>query len=276
MDVRQLAELLQKKSREQTEGGKMGGQTRGFCKYCGKEYTRGGMLRHLNACTERKKALAAETGKRRCGYYELLLAGRYDRDYWLIIEIRETATLRDLDQFIRDIWVECCGHLSEFNICGERYEAFPDEGLFWDEPAMSMDVKLSSIFSPGMEFTYEYDFGSTTELTVKVQDYRTGVWKKDEVTILSRNNPPEILCSVCGNKPAKWVNPEVVYGGYPFLCEECANKDDADGESAENEYEEEWTEEAFFLPVCNSPRMGICGYEGSEKYPDQFVPDGKR
>lgn len=29
----------------------------------------------------------------------------------------------------------------------------------------------------------------------------------------------------------------------------------------------------FFLPICNSPRMGVCGYEGSEVYPCQFEQD---
>lgn len=27
------------------------------------------------------------------------------------------------------------------------------------------------------------------------------------------------------------------------------------------------------LPVCNSPRMGVCDYCGSDIYPDQFLPD---
>lgn len=27
------------------------------------------------------------------------------------------------------------------------------------------------------------------------------------------------------------------------------------------------------LPVCNSPRMGVCGYKGSKLYSDQFEPD---
>ena len=34
-----------------------------------------------------------------------------------------------------------------------------------------------------------------------------------------------------------------------------------------------WMHEDFLLPICNSPRMGVCGYCGSEKYPDKFVPD---
>lgn len=44
-----------------------------------------------------------------------------------------------------------------------------------------------------------------------------------------------------------------------FLCEECIEDHDCD--------------EEMFLDVCNSPRMGVCGYNGSEYYPDQFEPD---
>lgn len=35
-------------------------QTRGFCKYCGKEYTKGGMLRHLSSCKKRILVLEKE------------------------------------------------------------------------------------------------------------------------------------------------------------------------------------------------------------------------
>ena len=28
-----------------------------------------------------------------------------------------------------------------------------------------------------------------------------------------------------------------------------------------------------FLPITNSPGMGVCGYEGSDIYPEQFEPD---
>ena len=28
-----------------------------------------------------------------------------------------------------------------------------------------------------------------------------------------------------------------------------------------------------FLPITNSPRMGVCGYEGSDIYPKQFESD---
>lgn len=31
----------------------MGKSTRGYCKYCGKEYTRTGMVKHLQTCKRR-------------------------------------------------------------------------------------------------------------------------------------------------------------------------------------------------------------------------------
>ena len=100
----------------------MAKQTKGYCKYCGKEYTKGGMLRHLASCQKRKIRLERESTKTRCGYFQVVIYAKYDKDYWLIIEISENATLKDLDQFIRNIWVECCGHLSAFDIAGVRYE----------------------------------------------------------------------------------------------------------------------------------------------------------
>ena len=60
-------------------------QNKGFFKYCGKEYTRAGMLRHLQACKERKNSLFKENGKRRCRYFEIVISDKYLKEYWLII-----------------------------------------------------------------------------------------------------------------------------------------------------------------------------------------------
>lgn len=237
----------------------MARQSKGFCKYCGKEYTRGGMYRHMIKCAERKKALDEETGSRACGYFQILLYAKYNGDYWLLIEMRDTATLADLDQFIRDIWVECCGHLSAFNIGGQSYESHPDMDGWYGTRAKGMNCKLKNVMAEGLSMSYEYDFGSTTELVVKVLGYRSGFQKKDKVTLLSRNIPPEIYCSKCGKNPAQWILPEGFYNGDAFRCEACLEEDE---------------EEEFFLPVCNSPRIGVCDYEGSSLYPDVFMPDG--
>ena len=144
----------------------MAKSTKGFCKYCGKEYTRAGIAKHLQMC--KKRVVLCEKATETEKYFELLLYGAYNKDYWLIIQIKETATLDDLDRFIRDIWVECCGHLSAFEIDGVSYEREPDDDFGWGEPAKSTSHKLKQVITTGMIFNYEYDFGSTTEIMVKV------------------------------------------------------------------------------------------------------------
>ncbi len=246
----------------------MAKQTKGFCKYCGKEYTRGGMLRHLATCKNRKERLDGETGKSKCGYFQVVICGKYNKDYWLIVEINENATLKEVDQFIRDIWVECCGHLSSFDIGGIQYDVQPCTDSFWGPPTKSMNYKLKDVFTVGEKVGYEYDFGSTTELILSIHSHHVGKRKKEKIVILSRNNPPEIICCQCGKNKARWVNPVGYYDGTPFWCVECLEKSDiADGGP------DEYCETDFFLPICNSPRMGVCGYGGSERYPEQFQPD---
>lgn len=123
----------------------MAEQTKGLCKYCGKEYTKGGMLRHLPACKKRKEKLESEN-----------------------------VTLKELDNFIRDIWVECCGHLSAYEINGISYELYPDKDIFWGTPARHMNYRLRDVVKVGDNISYEYDFGSTTELILNVHSYREG------------------------------------------------------------------------------------------------------
>lgn len=237
----------------------MGERLKGKCKYCGKEYTVGYMNRHLSSCKERQKALESEKKGKECGYFLLCITAKYDRDYWIFLEIRDTATLKVLDQFLRDIWLECCGHLSAFEIGGVSYEAVPAEDDFWGEPAKSMNYKLKAVLEKGMTFEYQYDFGSTTELSITVVNHRIGRQTNQVFTILSRNNPPVFQCSECGKTPAVAICTECAWEGKGFLCEDCAKTHEC-GEEMQ-------------LPVCNSPRMGVCAYEGSDLFPDQFVPD---
>lgn len=256
-------------------------QTKGFCKYCGKEYTRNGMLRHLAACKNRKNELAKEKLKRKCRYFQIVIYEKYTKDYWLVIETSENTTLKELDEFIREIWVECCGHMSAFTINGIEYESTSEFGDMWGAPERNMNYRLRDVADVGCNMLYEYDFGSTTELYVCIQSVREGERKNNEIVILSRNNPPEIMCAHCKKNAAKWVN---MYGSYKnddiFWCEECLKETEEKDLEDDEIYDDD--EIAFsdmledFLPVCNSPRMGVCAYEGSGEYPDQFVPDCKQ
>ena len=236
----------------------MAKRTKGKCKYCGKEYTFSYMNKHLPVCEERQKRWE-EAGGKTCGYFELAICPKYNRDYWLFLEIKETATLKDVDQFLRDIWLECCGHLSEFDIDGIRYDVAPGDDFFWGKPTKTMDCKLKSVLEKGMTFDYRYDFGSTTELMITVVNYRIGKLRKEKVVILSRNNPIEFMCEECGRKSAVYICTECYYEGSGWLCGDCAKTHECG--------------EEMLLPVCNSPRMGVCGYCGSDIYPVQFVPD---
>jgi hypothetical protein len=115
----------------------------------------------------------------------------------------------------------------------------------------SLDAPLEKVLKVGQKFSYEYDFGSSTDLTLKVLTEREGVVQgedEDDIEILARNSEPVILCKVCG-KPAKYI-----VGGYfdveenAFCSKKCVKKS---GEDAE-----------MLLPVVNSPRVGVCAYSG--------------
>ena len=121
-----------------------------------------------------------------------------------------------------------------------------------------MSVKLSKVLSVGMKFSYEYDFGSTTTLKLKVVAEREGEPRrgKKTVQILARNVPPVIPCDLCG-KPATLIAGEGYYeeGGVNAVCHECSEKPPEDEDEYYGGYEE-------MLPVVNSPRIGVCGYTG--------------
>jgi hypothetical protein len=204
------------------------------------------MARHLGACKARKETQArAELGKgRRTRLYHLAVVGGYDLDYWLHLEVQAEATLADLDQFLRDIWLECCGHLSMFKIDDKRYDSQLFDDWWGVDDSRDMDVRLSKVLTPELRFSHEYDFGSTTYLSLRV--VAESEWKAPEdvdITIMARNLPPEYRCDTCG-KPATMVN---VFEDYALVCDDC---DETEGEGD------------GLLPIVNSPRVGTCGYTG--------------
>lgn len=223
----------------------------GKCFFCGQAFAKNAITRHLASCPARQETIAKESGKP-AQLFHLLAEGRYDPQYWLHLEIPASHTLGDLDDYLRSIWLECCGHLSAFTIGNTRYEL--DTGMvdaMWkdffgpSQPTKSMKTKLYSVLSIGDVFQHEYDFGTTTELKLKLVGERKGVVLKHGVRLLARNYAPVYSCVECG-APAKWI---YVYE-YPFdgYCEEHAEEHD------------EWEE--GFMPIVNSPRAGECGYTG--------------
>jgi hypothetical protein len=50
--------------------------------------------------------------------WHLRIQGAYAKEYWLDLELVGSASLEQLDKYLRAIWLECCGHLSKFTIGG--------------------------------------------------------------------------------------------------------------------------------------------------------------
>ena len=318
--------------------------SKGICSFCKGEFEKAKMTQHLKYCKQRAAEIATEIGNtsapQKTRLFHILVEGRYNPQYWMHLEMPASDALADLDDFLRVIWLECCGHLSEFTIGGTSYssepedyfyfgeaesaeeeeeeeeefnvdellETFPPESLNmlpknfltelkkfesidnlvsylketlnsmpkrgvphsqeeWNEyrahyfqvqileallemvEDRSLDAPLEKVLKVSQKFSYEYDFGSSTDLTLKVLSEREGVIQdEDNIGILAQNSEPVILCKVCG-KPAKYV-----VGGYfdveenAFCSKKCVKKS---GEDAE-----------MLLPVVNSPRVGVCAYTG--------------
>ncbi len=213
------------------------------CHFCGNTYTNQGMYQHLPACDARQEAIEAANAQDapRTRIFHLVAKG--SRYHWLHLEVSAEATLRDLDQFFRDIWVECCGHMSEFIIDDVHYTTFED--AWWLPEDRGMDVRLGEVLHPKLEFSYQYDFGTTTYIGLRVASAREGVMLGDgKVIVMARNQPLDYRCDVCG-EPATVI---CTFCDYTLLCDACRETHECD--------------EAGLLPVVNSPRMGMCGYVG--------------
>jgi hypothetical protein len=223
----------------------------GICNLCGKTFSRGGMSHHLKTCLKSRQTIQ---GQKTYPTFWISVWGKYYPEYWLHLEIRGDTTLSVLDQFLRDTWLECCGHLSSFTIKGVDYML--DTGLMdsmWmdffgsSQPPRSMKTQLSAVLETGLTFDHIYDFGTSTYLKLKVNGQPTSNIGKNEVVELARNLPPEIPCFHCG-KPATLVCVMCIDEPDGWICDDCIEHHEC--------------EEDYFLPVVNSPRVGECGYTG--------------
>lgn len=221
-------------------------QSHGQCHYCGQELAKGGMIRHLAACTQRQAAITDAERKRRPAehLYHLRAQDAYGGQFWLDLEMNGSATLKDLDYYLRGIWLECCGHMSQFSIGGWRGEEIP------------MKTRIDRVFEPGVELTHIYDFGTESETLIKAVAVRNGKpITARPIELMARNRLPDFSCMEC-DQPATQ------------LCIECQIEENESGllcdEHAAEHPHDNYGEPT---PVWNSPRLGMCGYDGPAKPP---------
>jgi hypothetical protein len=218
----------------------------GTCAYCGEVITRRGVNKHMRLCPKRQDALemAAASGRPVETLWHLRVQDAYLSDFWLDLETTGSAPLEKLDRYLRAIWLECCGHLSMFTIGG------------WRGTEVGKARKADSTFEPGLVLRHLYDFGTTSETDIKVVGSREGkATSKHPIALLARNLMPKVVCQECGQE-AKWWCIECEYDATNtgFLCNQHVQGHPHDhfGEP---------------MPLLNSPRTGMCGYEGPAEPP---------
>ena len=223
-------------------------ENHGTCACCGEVITKRSVSKHLDKCSKRQEALrsAEASGQPVETLWHLRVQDAYDKDFWLDLEMVGSASLDKLDKYLRAIWLECCGHLSKFTIGG------------WGGIDVGKARKADSIFEPGLVLRHLYDFGTTSETDIKMVGSREGkATTKYPIALLARNLQPEMICQEC-DQPAGWLCLECLYEadepGIWFLCAEHVK------EHPHDEYGEP-------LALVNSPRLGMCGYDGPAKPP---------
>lgn len=155
-----------------------------------------------------------------------------------------SATLQELDDYLRAIWLECCGHLSQFSFGG------------WGGREISKRRRVGQVLEPGVELTHVYGFGTSSETLLRTIALREGRPSTAyPIALMARNNLPEASCIECGSPASRF-------------CVECLYEEETPGTLCD-EHAQEHPHDDYGQPVplVNSPRLGRCGYDGPAEPP---------
>lgn len=96
----------------------------GTCAFCREVLSKAAITKHLSSC--KKRSVSKETTT---SLYHMVVQARQLPEFWLHLEAPIKLTLKGLDDFLRDIWLECCGHLSLFTIGEDTFMSYPDKTM---------------------------------------------------------------------------------------------------------------------------------------------------
>ena len=166
--------------------------------------------RHLWACLPQWEAHAPPDNAERTLYAHVNV--RSELYHWMELAIRRDTTLRQLDQFLRQTWLDHVEneHLSVFRF-GEMTVGSEDLGLrhrnsFRDIDTSflaTLDTSCIQAVLPGCTALHHYDFGGTTETAVTTR----GLYRLPErrpIVVIARNNP---LKNQTINSPRAYSSP---------------------------------------------------------------------
>lgn len=207
-------------------------QSEGKCLYCDQLFSKKEIGKHLaEHLAWEEKTEPVENTKTYC--HIEVDAG----EMFLHLLVKGDAKMKNIDKFLRVIWLDCCDHLSGFG-----HKDFK----------VKMSQEVQDVFEPRVKIYHDYDYGTTTRVFLKgLKHYQLNI--EDQIILLSRNEPLKLMCSTCKVEPAVNICTTCNWEQYSFFCKKCSKK---------HEKECEYFNEDSRLPVVNSPRMGQCGYTG--------------
>jgi hypothetical protein len=159
------------------------------------------------------------------------LTGRSERKYWMMVLAGQEATLSELDDLIRTVWMDGDEHLSGFRI---GYVDVSSDGVDGN-----MNISIRDILVPGDTCTYTYDYGSSTEVTITALRHIPVFPEGQAIRILARNRGTTRRCGTCGDA-ADYHSEDRPYHYYCTRCVDTAPKG------------------ADTIHLSNAPRDGGC------------------
>ena len=207
-------------------------KSEGKCLYCEQVLSQKEIAKHLTKhLADMEKSDVGENAQTYC-HIEVEADNMF-----LHLLVKGDADMKKIDNFLRAIWLECCDHLSAFG-----HKNFK----------VKMSHKVKDVFETRVKIYHDYDFGTTTRVFLKgLKNYQLNL--KDNVILLSRNEPLKYLCATCKTKPAINICTSCNWEKYSYFCGVCSEKHE--------EVCDDFIDYSC-MPVVNSPRMGECGYTG--------------
>ena len=176
----------------------------GICNVCHTTLFGNEARGHIARCVEARHSIrgtrAALKGR---GQTVHISVGSPERPHWMELGVRADTTLLELDRFLRSVWLECCGHLSHFDIAGVVYSVMvprPDDD-FEFEPMDEREEQwrhMGRTVGTAIWFEHQYDYGTTTDLDLRHAGEFEGLvqalgpsqpWHGGKIVVLVRNHP---------------------------------------------------------------------------------------
>jgi len=207
-------------------------KSEGRCLYCDELLSQSVIGRHLAKHLEQMEKDAA--GKNPANYCHVEVEAN---EMFLHLLVKGDASMKTIDGLLRDIWLECCGHLSGFG-----HKSFK----------IKIKDRVEDVFQPKVKIYHDYDYGTTTRVFLNAKkQYQLNL--KEQIILLSRNEPLKLKCVSCKTEPAINICSVCCYQEMAFFCRKCSAKHAKTCEDFDDYAK---------MPVVNSPRMGECGYTG--------------